>query len=145
MVKVGNSECEFLKWTPLSRTSAIAGAVCGDTMRPRSPSGTNRIRFRGVAFCADAAVAVKVIRLADSNTIVRRIRILPSEVTTAFRRWFGLVLLCDRIVTLRGTGLKGRNRSEIALTGRHDRSRRVSRLIGETLQPDTVFNGRRQP
>ena len=31
MVKVGNSECEFLKLTPLSRTSAIAGAVSGVT------------------------------------------------------------------------------------------------------------------
>ena len=47
MVKVGNSECEFLKLTPLSRTSAIAGAVCGVTIRPRSPSGTNKIRLRG--------------------------------------------------------------------------------------------------
>ena len=33
MVKVGNSECEFLKLTPLSRTSAIAGAVSGVTIR----------------------------------------------------------------------------------------------------------------
>ena len=79
MVKVGNSECEFLKLTPLSRTSAIAGAVCGVTMRPRKPSGTNRIRLRGVAFCADAAPAVSVIRLADSNTMVRRISILPMR------------------------------------------------------------------
>jgi hypothetical protein len=30
--------------------------------------------LRGLAFCADAALAVSVIRLADSNTIVRRIR-----------------------------------------------------------------------
>ena len=61
MVKVGNSECEFLKLTPLSRTSAIAGAVCGVTMRPRRPSGTNRIRLRGVAFCADAEPAASAI------------------------------------------------------------------------------------
>ena len=54
MVKVGNSECEFLKLTPLSRTSAIAGAVCGVTIRPRNPSGTNRMRLWGVLFCADA-------------------------------------------------------------------------------------------
>src|SRR5436190_8967244 len=75
MVKVGNSECEFLKLTPLSRISAIAGAVCGVTMRPRRPSGTNRIRLRGAAFCADAAPAVSAIRLADSNTMVWRIRV----------------------------------------------------------------------
>ncbi len=79
VVKVGNSECEFLKLTPLSRISAIAGAVCGVTMRPRKPSGTNRIRLCGVAFCADAALAVSVIRLADSNTIVRRIRFSPKR------------------------------------------------------------------
>src|SRR6266704_3513598 len=78
MVKVGNSECEFLKLTPLSRISAIAGAVCAVTMRPRRPSGTNRIRSRGLAFCADAEPAANAIRLADSNTIVRRIRFSPT-------------------------------------------------------------------
>ena len=78
MVKVGNSECEFLKLTPLSRTSAIAGAVCGVTIRPRKPSGTNRIRLCGVAFCADAALAVNATRPADSNTIMRRITFSPT-------------------------------------------------------------------
>ncbi len=82
MVKVGNSECEFLKLTPLSRSSAIAGAVCGVTMRPRRPSGTNRIRLRGVAFCADAEPAASAIRPADSNMIVRRIRFSPNERTS---------------------------------------------------------------
>ena len=67
MVKVGNSECEFLKLTPLSRISAIAGALWGVTMRPRSPSGMNRIRLRGVLFCAGAALAVSVIRLATTT------------------------------------------------------------------------------
>jgi len=100
----------------LSRTSAIAGAVCGVTICPRKPSGTNRIRLRGVAFCADAAPAVYVIKLADSNTIVRRIRFFPKnqilisffqeEAVSAIRRCLGLVLLCDRIVTLAGSGLK---------------------------------------
>src|SRR3989440_6355257 len=79
MVKVGNSECEFLKLTPLSRTSAIEGAVCGVTMPPRRPSGTNRIRLRGLAFCADADPAASAIRPADSNTIVRRIRFSPTS------------------------------------------------------------------
>src|SRR6201995_5820283 len=77
VVNVGNSEWEFLKLTPLSRISAIAGAVCGVTIRPRRPSGTNRIRLRGVAFCADAAVAVNVIKLADNNTMERRIGFSP--------------------------------------------------------------------
>src|SRR5215212_5373738 len=109
MVKVGNSECEFLKLTPLSRSSAIAGAVCGVTMRPRRPSGTNRIRLRGLAFWADAEPAASVISPADSNRVVRRIRFSPTG--KRFRRSAvapGLVLLCDRIVTLCGTGLKGR-------------------------------------
>ncbi len=48
MVKVGNSECGFLKLTPLSRTSAIAGADPGVTFSARSPSGMKRIRLRGV-------------------------------------------------------------------------------------------------
>ena len=88
MVKVGNSECEFLKLTPLSRTSAIAGAVCGVTMRPRRPSGTNRIRLRGVAFCADAEPAASAIRPADSSTILRRISFSPHEAVPAIRRRF---------------------------------------------------------
>src|SRR6202795_3379438 len=79
VVKVGNIECEFLKLTPLSRTSAIAGAVCGDTMRPRNPSGTNRIRLCGVLFCADAAPAARLNRLADSSTIARRMSISLQE------------------------------------------------------------------
>ncbi len=77
MVKVGNSECEFLKLTPLSRTSAIAGAVCGVTICPRSPSGTNRIRLRGVLFWANAMPADSTVRPTDSNTIERRIKISP--------------------------------------------------------------------
>src|ERR1700761_2020888 len=75
MVKVGNIECEFLKLTPLSRTSAIAGAVCGVTFSARRPSGTNRIRLCGVAFCADAALAAKVNRLAESSKVARRMTI----------------------------------------------------------------------
>ena len=83
MVKVGNSECEFLKLTPLSRSSAIAGALCGVTMRPRRPSGMNRIRLRGALFCADAAPTVSVIRLADNNTIAWRMSISPFEAIPA--------------------------------------------------------------
>src|SRR4051794_22525402 len=56
VVKVGNSECEFLKFTPLSRISAIAGAVCGLTMPPRKPSGINRMRLWGLSFWARTAV-----------------------------------------------------------------------------------------
>ena len=47
VVKVGNIECEFLKLTPRSRTSAMAGAVSALTIRPRKPSGTNRMTLWG--------------------------------------------------------------------------------------------------
>ena len=68
-------------------------------MRPRRPSGTNRIRLRGVAFCADAALAASAIRPADSNTIVRRIRFSPIRSSSGDPPLLRLVLLCDRIVT----------------------------------------------
>src|SRR3954470_9830238 len=83
VVKVGNRECEFLKLTPLSRTSAIAGAVCGVTIRPRNPSGTNRIRLCGGAFWADAMPANKSVRPADSSASERRIDFYPSEAISA--------------------------------------------------------------
>jgi hypothetical protein len=77
MVKVGNSECGFLKLTPLSRTSAIDGAVSGVTFKARNPSGTNRIRLWGVLFCADAMPADSTTMPADSNRIERRMKISP--------------------------------------------------------------------
>src|SRR5882724_3934000 len=142
MVKVGNSECEFLKLTPLSRTSAIAGAVCGVTMRPRKPSGTNRIRLRGVAFCADAVQAVSVIRPADNNTILPRIRILPIRSNSATRAVApGLVLLCDRIVTLARTGLKGGpgrlipGMEEFQVARRDRKFRKPVEILGHPVSP----------
>src|SRR6266481_4466091 len=97
MVKVGNSECGFLKLTPLSRTSAIAGAVSGVTFNARSPSGMNRMILRGVPFCADATPANSNVRPADRDTSERRIgfppRLLPGSHDPC------LVLLYDRFVT----------------------------------------------
>src|ERR1700722_2683888 len=99
VVKVGNSECEFLKLTPLSRTSAIAGAVCGVTMRPRNPSGTNRMRFLGLSFCADAEVANSVVRPTVRNRVARRIKISPWEAKYGLGSCLSLVFLHDGIVT----------------------------------------------
>src|SRR4051812_20271598 len=99
VVKVGNRECEFLKLTPLSRTSAIAGAVCGVTIRPRNPSGTNRIRLCGVAFWADAMAADKSVRLADSSASERRIDFSPIRSHFGRCRWLGLVFFYDGFVT----------------------------------------------
>ena len=83
MVKVGKSECEFLKLTPLSRISAIAGAVSGVTFSARRPSGMKRIRLRGVLFSAEAgpveSPADNTVSPADSNTSERRIKISPCE------------------------------------------------------------------
>src|SRR3974390_2611719 len=104
MVKVGNSECGFLKLTPLSRTSAMAGAVSGVTFSARRPSGMNRMRLCGVAlFWADAAPAAKVKILADSRTMVRRIGGLPLKLS-GLADLVGepcLVFLCDGFVTVR--------------------------------------------
>src|SRR6476646_5207198 len=78
MVKVGNSECGFLKLTPLSRTSAIAGAVSGVTFNARSPSGMNRMILCGVPFCADATPANSNVRPVDRDTSERRIGFSPK-------------------------------------------------------------------
>src|SRR5215218_1479031 len=105
MVKVGNSECEFLKLTPLSRISAIAGAVSGVTFSARRPSGMNRIRLRGVLFSAEAgpveSPADSTVSPADSNTSERRIKISPCEDSLAANRGprLRLVSLHDGFVT----------------------------------------------
>src|SRR5450432_564998 len=98
MVKVGNSECEFLKLTPLSRSSAMAGAVCGVTIRPRRPSGTNRIRLCGVPFCADAAPD-KTSKLVATAAILRRMDNSLRANSAQASRCLCLVLLCDGFVT----------------------------------------------
>src|SRR6201991_985988 len=103
MVKVGNSECEFLKLTPLSRSSAMAGAVSGVTILPRRPSGTKRIKLRGVAFWAEARPAVdSVIRHADSNAMARRIFLPPICRYSA--QGVIIVSRCDTIVTVGRAG-----------------------------------------
>src|SRR4030088_1922854 len=99
IVKVGNSECGFLKLTPLSRTSAIAGAVSGVTFSARNPSGMNRIRLRGVLFCADAMPTDSMVRLADSSTSERRMNIPLRRGLRPDGRGLCLVLLYDRFVT----------------------------------------------
>ena len=77
----------FSAWRLQSRGPAIAGAVCGVTIRPRSPSGTNRIRLWGVLFCADARPVVRTVKPADSNTSERRIDISPERSIPASRPW----------------------------------------------------------
>src|SRR5262245_42011138 len=47
VVKVGKTECGFLKLTPTSRTAAMAGAVSAVTLKARRPSATNRMRLLG--------------------------------------------------------------------------------------------------
>ncbi len=79
VVKVGNSECGFLKLTPLSRTAAIAGAVSGVTFRARNPSGMNRMMLRGVLFWAKAVAEHRTTKLADTAAMVRRMKLSPMK------------------------------------------------------------------
>ena len=65
MVKVGNSECGFLKSIPLSRSAAMAGAVCGVTICARNPSGTKRMRLCGGSASAEPENAA--IRIAEAR------------------------------------------------------------------------------
>src|SRR2546421_5427628 len=112
MVKVGNSECGFLKLTPLSRRSAIAGAVSGVTFNARNPSGMNRIILCGVPFWASAVPTDNTARPADSNRIERR-KYLPQEADLRpFGRGPSLVLLCDGFVT----SVPGRSRDNYTLS-----------------------------
>src|SRR5579871_6463365 len=85
VVKVGYMACEFLKLTPRSRTSAIAGAVSPVTIRPRNPSGTNRMTLCGRWFWANEEAVQTPIRPANNIISKRRIeeisptRIKPDE------------------------------------------------------------------
>src|ERR1700759_4215181 len=100
MVKVGNIECGFLKFTPWSRTAAIAGADSGVTFSARRPSGTNRIRLCGVVFCAHALVAANANRLAVSGNMARRMTV--SLMLWIWRHMAArplVILLYDRFVT----------------------------------------------
>src|SRR5262245_36615348 len=65
VVKVGKTECGFLKLTPTSRTSAMAGAVSAVTLKARRPSATNRIRLLGRF--ASAASAPLATTMANAN------------------------------------------------------------------------------
>src|SRR5262245_4556313 len=72
IVKVGKIECGFLKLTPLSRISAMAGAVSGVTFSARRPSGTNRIRLRGWLFWAKAIDDDNARKAKETTGMVRR-------------------------------------------------------------------------
>ena len=55
------------------------GRALGRHDQPRRPSGTNRITLCGGLFCAAAAPAKSVVRLADSKRIARRIKVFPDQ------------------------------------------------------------------
>src|SRR5215472_10593889 len=65
VVKVGKTECGFLKLTPTSRTAAMAGAVSAVTLKARRPSATNRMRLLGRF--ASAASAPLATTMANTN------------------------------------------------------------------------------
>src|SRR5947209_5507203 len=64
VVKVGKTECGFLKLTPTSRTAAMTGALSAVTLKARRPSGTNRMRLLGRFASASAALAMM---MANAN------------------------------------------------------------------------------
>src|SRR5450755_4670160 len=102
MVKVGNSECGFLKLTPLSRTAAIAGAVSGVTFSARNPSGMNKIRLRGVLFWANAVPADNSVRPADRRTIERRMKVSSGCGFPAYRPGLLFSFAIRQICYIRG-------------------------------------------
>src|SRR5215475_5364113 len=65
VVKVGKTECGFLKLTPTSRTAAMAGAVSAVTLKARRPSATNRMRLLG-RFASAASAPLATTR-ANAN------------------------------------------------------------------------------
>src|SRR6516162_2535669 len=65
VVKVGKTECGFLKLTPTSRTAAMTGAVSAVTLKARRPSATNRRRLLGRF--ASAASAPLATTMANAN------------------------------------------------------------------------------
>src|ERR1700730_2796438 len=65
VVKVGKTECGFLKLTPLSRTAAMAGAVSSVTLNARRPSGTNRTILFGRFASAPNTASTVVIASAN--------------------------------------------------------------------------------
>src|SRR5262249_1572160 len=78
VVKVGNIECEFLKFTPRSRTATIAGALSGVTLNARRPSGTNRIMLSGRLVWAAAALTVTAASMLAQIASVLTDDIFPS-------------------------------------------------------------------
>src|ERR1700745_376468 len=65
VVKVGKTECGFLKLTPTSRTAAMAGAVSAGTLKARRPAATNRMTLLGRF--ASAASAPLATTMANAN------------------------------------------------------------------------------
>src|SRR5258708_35370254 len=89
VVKVGKTECGFLKLTPTSRTAAMAGALSAVTLKARRPSGTNRMRLLGRFASASAALAMmmananvgRVLNFSDikSSPFSAQLRLLPES------------------------------------------------------------------
>src|SRR5665647_1733792 len=148
MVKVGNIECGFLKLTPLSRTSAIAGTVSGVTFSARNPSGTNRIRLWGVASWARALPADNSVRPAVKSMVERRIKISPLEANPAKRLpLFSFAVRRFCYITPRYAGLRGpaplrsgscpkRLQVQAHVQTNSDRKSRRDRLPGHQDRPE---------
>src|SRR5262249_14981578 len=74
VVKVGKTECGFLKLTPTSRTAAMTGAVSAVTLKARRPSATNRRRLLGrFASAASAPLATTQDHVRHERDQFRRV------------------------------------------------------------------------
>src|SRR5215470_2545405 len=79
MVKVGNREWLFLKATPLSRTAAMAGAVCALTIWARRPSGMKSTTLCVTGAIRAPAVAAKVATRATAASPTSRLISRPPR------------------------------------------------------------------
>src|SRR5215467_12572433 len=70
VVKVGNSAWGFLKLTPLSRITAIVGAVSSDTISARRPSGMKSTTLCGW-FAAEAGKMEQTPNIQHNAMICR--------------------------------------------------------------------------
>src|SRR5258708_7713363 len=70
VVKVGKTECGFLKLTPTSRTAAMAAALSRGTLKAPSPSRTKKKTLFGACAIATVGHAVRAKTSAASRFMI---------------------------------------------------------------------------